>query len=245
MQVLGVIPARYGSTRLPAKPLLKINGRPLLEWVVRGVQKAETLSELVVATDHAEIAALAENLGVQAVMTDPNLPSGSDRVWAVAKTRNCDVVLNIQGDEPLIQPFWVDRLVGSLRDEAQLKMATLAHKLPNDELQTLGVVKVILNRNSEAIYFSRYPIPYSREGVDKWPGVALKHIGLYGYRKEFLQEFCGQSPTAIEKAESLEQLRAMWLGARIKVIEIDGVSIGVDTADDVKSVEKILQKGTK
>ncbi len=243
MQVLGVIPARYGSTRLPAKPLLKINGRPLLEWVVRGVQKAESLNELVVATDHHEIAALAEKLGVNAVMTDPNLPSGSDRVWAVAQARNCDVVLNIQGDEPLIQPFWVDRLVGALRDEPQLKMATLAHKLPPEELQSLGVVKLILNRQSEAIYFSRYPIPYSREGLEKWPNTALKHIGLYGYRKEFLKEFCAQPPTPIEKAESLEQLRAMWLGARIKVVEIDGLSIGVDTSDDVKNVEQILSKG--
>lgn len=243
MQVLGVIPARYGSTRLPAKPLLKINGRPLLEWVVRGVQKAESLNQLVVATDHPEIAALAESLGVESMMTDPNLPSGSDRVWAVAQTRNCDVVLNIQGDEPLIQPFWVDRLVGALRDEPQIKMATLAHKLPNEELQSLGVVKLILNRNSEAIYFSRYPIPYSREGIEKWPNTALKHIGLYGYRKEFLKEFCAQTPTPIEKAESLEQLRAMWLGARIKVVEIDGLSIGVDTSDDVKNVEQILTKG--
>src|SRR5580698_1177963 len=153
MQVLGVIPARYGSTRLPAKPLLKINGHPLLEWVVRGVRQAESLTELVVATDHPEIAALAEKIGVSAVMTDPNLPSGSDRVWAVAQTRNCDIVLNIQGDEPLIQPFWIDRLVGAFRDEPGLKMGTLAHKLPTEELSALGTVKLILNKQSEAIYF--------------------------------------------------------------------------------------------
>jgi len=240
MQVLGVIPARYGSTRLPAKPLLKINGHPLLEWVIRGVRAAESLSELVVATDHPEIAALAEKLGTAAVMTDPNLPSGSDRVWAVAQTRNCDVVLNIQGDEPLIQPFWIDQLVGAFRDDAKLKMATLAHKLPTEELATPGTVKVILNKFNEAIYFSRFAIPYSREGVEKWPNTALKHIGLYGYQKEFLREFCAQAPTPVEKAESLEQLRAMWLGARIKVLEIEGLSVGVDTADDVKNVEKIL-----
>jgi 3-deoxy-manno-octulosonate cytidylyltransferase (CMP-KDO synthetase) len=228
---------------LPAKPLFKINGRPLLEWVIRGVKGAEALNELVVATDHAEIANLAESLGVQAVMTDPELPSGSDRVWAVAQARQCDIVLNIQGDEPLIQPFWIDRLVAALKSEPEIKMATLAHQLPVHELQALGVVKLIMNRNHEAIYFSRYPIPYSREGVEKWPNTALKHIGLYGYRKEFLKEFCGQTPTPIEKAESLEQLRALWLGAKIKVIEINGMSVGVDTSDDVKTVEQILAKG--
>src|SRR6185312_12066723 len=134
MQVLGVIPARYGSTRLPAKPLLKINGRPLLEWVVNGVRSSRALSELVVATDHEEIANLAEKIGVGAVMTDPALPSGSDRVWAVARDRDCDVVLNIQGDEPLIQPFWIDRLIGVFSEKPHAKMATLAHALPPNEL---------------------------------------------------------------------------------------------------------------
>lgn len=241
MTAIGVIPARYGSTRLPAKPLLKMNGRPLLEWVIRGVRDAKSLTELIVATDHAEIANLAESLGVRAVMTDSEIPSGSDRVWAAARDLNHDIILNIQGDEPLIQPFWVDRLVESFRERPQIQMATLAHALPPEELEVRGTVKLIMNREGEAIYFSRFAIPHSREGLDKWPGVAKKHIGLYGYRKNFLGTFCAQTPTAIEKSESLEQLRALWLGAKIQVIEIDGHSIGVDTADDVASAEKILQ----
>lgn len=241
MQVLGVIPARYGSTRLPAKPLLKINGRPLLEWVVDGVRSSGALTELIVATDHEEIANLAEKIGVAAVMTDTNLPSGSDRVWAVARDRSCDVVLNIQGDEPLIQPFWIDRLVAIFANKPEAQMATLAHRLAPEELQQPGVVKLVMNRQSEAIYFSRWPIPYSREGIEKYPGLAMKHIGLYGYRRDFLKTFCEQAPTPFERAESLEQLRALWLGERIHVATIDAVSVGVDTIDDVKLVESITK----
>ncbi len=242
MQVLGVIPARYGSTRLPAKPLLKINGRPLLEWVVNGVRSAQGLNELIVATDHQDIANLAEKIGVRAVMTDPQLPSGSDRVWAAARERSCDVVLNIQGDEPLIQPFWIDRLIKIFSENSDAKMATLAHRLAPEELESRGVVKLIMNRRNEAIYFSRFAIPYSRESIEKYPGLALKHIGLYGYRREFLKTFCEQPATPLERAESLEQLRAMWLGERIHVATIDAVSVGVDTADDVRLVESLTAK---
>ena len=241
MQVLGVIPARYGSTRLPAKPLLKINGRPLLEWVVNGVRSSRAISELIVATDHEEIANLAEKIGVRAVMTDTNLPSGSDRVWAVSRERPCDIVLNIQGDEPLIQPFWIDRLVAIFSQKPQAKMATLAHRLPPEELESHGAVKVILNRQNEAIYFSRHPIPYSRTTLEELPGLALKHIGLYGYRREFLKTFCEQAPTPLERAESLEQLRALWLGERIYVATIEGLSVGVDTSEDVKLVETLTR----
>lgn len=240
MKAIGVIPARYGSTRLPAKPLLKICGKPLLEWVIQGARDAKNLTELVVATDHREIAQLAESCGVEAVMTDPMLPSGSDRVWAAVADRAADIVLNIQGDEPLITAAWVDELISVFHKKTKLQMATLAHALPASELSLDGVVKVILNRDNEAIYFSRFAIPYSREGLDKWPGTALKHMGLYAYKKDFLKEFCMQKPTALEKAESLEQLRALWLGAKIHVSEIEAVSVGVDTADDVKKVEAIL-----
>lgn len=242
MIAIGVIPARYGSTRLVAKPLIKIHGRPLLEWVVRGVRDAKSLNEIIVATDHSEIANLAESLGVRAVMTDPNLPSGSDRVWAAAKDRKADIVLNIQGDEPLIEASWVDSLVQAMIKNPKVEMATLGHELPLNEMEEKGTVKLILNRANEAIYFSRYPIPYSREDAVKWPGTALKHIGLYAYRKDFLRDFCAQSPTAIEKCESLEQLRALWLGAKIHVTSINGVSVGVDTAEDVLKVEKILKE---
>ncbi|OFZ12368.1 MAG: 3-deoxy-D-manno-octulosonate cytidylyltransferase [Bdellovibrionales bacterium RBG_16_40_8] len=245
MTALGVIPARYGSTRLLAKPLHKIKGKPLLEWVVNGVRGAKLLSDLIVATDHEKIANLAESLGVRAVMTDPELPSGSDRVWAAAQKHNANIVINIQGDEPLIAPYWVDNLIQAMVEKPQVEMATLAHELPSNELDEKGTVKVILNRDSEAIYFSRFGIPYSRESIEKWPGVALKHIGLYGYRKNFLQKFCEQKPTPLEKSESLEQLRALWLGAKIHVVKIAGQSIGVDTPEDVTRVEEILAKGER
>jgi 3-deoxy-manno-octulosonate cytidylyltransferase (CMP-KDO synthetase) len=241
MSAIGVIPARYGSTRLPAKPLLKINGRPLLEWVIRGVQSSKKLDELVVATDHEEIEKLARNLGVRAVMTDPNIPSGSDRVWAAARESGHNIVLNIQGDEPLIKSSWVDKVVDALTADASLEVATLAHPFPVNELSNLGSVKVILNKNNDAIYFSRYPIPYSRETHEKYPGACLKHVGIYGYKADFLKKYCAQAPTALERGESLEQLRALWLGARIHVVEIQDMSVGVDTPDDVKTVEGILK----
>lgn len=241
MTAIGVIPARFGSTRLPAKPLLKINGRPLLEWVVRGVRDCKSLKQIIVATDHPEIAQLAEGLGVRAALTDPELPSGSDRVWAAAQNISADIVLNIQGDEPLIEARWVDKLVHAMSENPAVEMATLAHPLPVNELEEKGTVKLITNRLNQAIYFSRYPIPYSREGIEKWPGVAMKHIGLYAYKKDFLRQFCQQKPTPIEKAESLEQLRALWMGAKIQVVELDCISVGVDTPEDVKKVESILR----
>lgn len=242
MRFLGVIPARYGSTRLPAKPLLKISGRPLLQWVIEGAQKSKSLTELVVATDHLEIAKLAQSLGVEAVMTSPDLPSGSDRVWAAAQDKNADVILNIQGDEPLLKGEWIDRLIQPFLSEPQLKMATLAHPILAEELSSLSVVKVILNQNSEGIYFSRHAIPYTRQTFQESPNLCLKHIGLYAYKKDFLKKFCQTAPTTLERAESLEQLRALYLGERIKVLPIEALSIGVDTQDDVNSVSQILSK---
>lgn len=243
MQFLGVIPARYGSTRLPAKPLLKISGRPLLAWVIDGAKQSKMLSELIVATDHEEIADLARSLGVEAVMTSPDLPSGSDRVWAAASEKNADVVVNIQGDEPLLRGVWIDQMLEPFLNEPQLKMATVAHRIQEDELPQVSVVKVILNQKSEGIYFSRHAIPYTRQTFKESPDLCLKHIGLYGYKKSFLKTFCSTAPTALERAESLEQLRALYLGESIKVVPIDALSIGVDTPDDVKAVSQILSRG--
>jgi 3-deoxy-manno-octulosonate cytidylyltransferase (CMP-KDO synthetase) len=243
MRFLGVIPARYGSTRLPAKPLINISGRPLLQWVIEGAQKSEKLNELIVATDHAEIAALAEKLGVQAIMTASELPSGSDRVWAAVQEREADVILNIQGDEPLLQGQWIDQLIEPFLSESDLKMATVAHAIDPRELNQVSAVKVILNQNSDGIYFSRHAIPYTRQTFEESPHLCLKHIGLYAYKKSFLKKFCQTPPTALERAESLEQLRALYLGERIKVMPIDALSIGVDTPDDVKAVSKILNQG--
>jgi 3-deoxy-manno-octulosonate cytidylyltransferase (CMP-KDO synthetase) len=241
MRFLGVIPARYGSTRLPAKPLIKIAEKPLLEWVISGAKEASSLDELVVATDHKEIAQLAEKCGVEAILTDSELPSGSDRVWAAAKTKSADVVLNIQGDEPLLRGHWIDKVTALFKNDANLQMATVAHAIKEEELAQIQAVKVILNAKSDAIYFSRLPIPYTRMNYKDAPGMCLKHIGLYGYKKEFLQKFCATAPTPLERCESLEQLRAMYLGATIRVAPIEAYSIGIDTPDDIKQLTQYLE----
>jgi len=240
--VLGVIPARYGSTRYPAKPLVPIAGVPLLERVIRGALQSKKISQVLVATDHEAIAELARKAGVEAVMTDPALPSGSDRVWAAVKDRKFDVVLNIQGDEPLITGGLLDSLIRPFEEDPALEMGTLGRPLKRDELNNLSVAKIILNRRSEALYFSRAPIPFTRKKTGDLilPGV-LKHIGMYAYRGKFLEKFCAQKPVEIELAEGLEQLRALWLGARIKVVETEHDSWGVDTPEDVKKVEDKLR----
>src|SRR5690606_21624293 len=215
-------------------------GRPLLSWVIEGAKSSKSLKELIVATDHQEIAAVAEEHGVRAVMTASDLPSGSDRVWAAARELDCEMVLNIQGDEPLLKPGWIDKAVSALAEAPDAQVSTLAHALPPEELTQDSAVKVICDRNWNAIYFSRFAIPYSRRAWADAPGLPLKHVGLYGYRKNFLAEFCAQAPTELERSESLEQLRALWMGAKIRVALIEDYSVGVDTADDAAKAEALL-----
>lgn len=240
MNAVGVIPARYASTRFPGKPLALINGKPMLTWVIEGAKKSRLLHEIIVATDDARIAALAHQSGVKSVMTDPELPSGSDRVWAAIKDRPVDVAINIQGDEPLISGQLLDQLVAPFVVDDKLEMATLGRELKAGDLESATTAKIILNHRDEALYFSRLPIPYSRVDAPQVGGVCLKHIGLYAYRKDFLAEFCAQKPVPLELAEGLEQLRALYLGARIRVIRVDHESWGVDTPEDVKKIEQIL-----
>ncbi len=242
MKVVAVIPSRYASTRFPGKPLAPILGRPLLQWVVEGLKGSQSMSSLIVATDHPEIFALAESLAVEAVMTDSNLASGSDRVWAAVAQRDFDVVVNVQGDEPLFQGWALDQLVEPFLSDRDLPMATLARPLQADELESRDVVKVLVNQKSEAIYFSRYPIPYSRQSFADWPEACFKHIGVYAFRKDFLKTFCAQPPVPIERGESLEQLRALWLGGRIRVVLTELDSLGVDRPEDVEKVERLMQK---
>jgi len=242
-RVLGVIPARYGATRFPGKPLEKILGKELIVWVIEGAKQSKLLSEVLVATDDQRIAAVAMKAGVRVVMTESALPSGSDRIWAAIKNENCDVVINIQGDEPLITGVLIDRLIEPMLKDTTLEMATLAHPLTSDEeLHSMNAVKVVVNQKGEALYFSRYAIPYSRLSAKQAGlGGALKHIGLYAYRKNFLGQFCAAPPAEIEKAESLEQLRALHLGARIKVVTVRENLVGVDTPEDLRKVEGILK----
>ncbi len=246
--MIGVIPARYGSTRFPGKPLTFIHGKPLLQWVIEGARTSRLLSHLIVATDDERIAKLARSLNVEVAMTDANLPTGTDRVWAAVKERTADVVVNIQGDEPLIQGSLLDQLVRPFQEDATLEMATLGRTLTEEALHANTTAKIVLNCRGEALYFSRFPIPYSRQqeslstrGKIEAQPAALRHIGLYAYRKDFLQRFCAQAPVAIEMAESLEQLRALYLGARIQVVRVEHESWGVDTPEDVKKIEKIMR----
>lgn len=244
MKAIGVIPARWGSTRFPGKPLELISGQPLLQWVIEGARTSRKLSEIVVATDDERIAELCAKVGARAVMTDSDLPTGTDRVFQAVAGLDADIVVNIQGDEPLVDGSLLDRLVEPLFENPDLEMATLGRALDNESLMSPNTAKIVLNARDEALYFSRFAIPYSRTQNANLEG-ALKHIGLYAYRRDFLARFCKQEPTQIESAEGLEQLRALYLGARIKVVRVEHDSWGVDTPDDVQKIETLLKKRTE
>lgn len=249
MKAIGVIPARYASTRFPGKLLALVAGKPLLQWVFEATRGSQRLEEVFVATDDGRIADLCEKIGASYVMTDSDLPSGSDRVWAAVEGGDADVVLNIQGDEPLLRPEMLDLLVGAFAED--IEMATLGRPLKPGDLGSQNAVKIVCNYKSEAVYFSRFPIPYSMNPggrgqgggteVTDLAGACLKHIGIYAYRRDFLGRFCAQPPVDMEREEGLEQLRALYLGARIRVIPVDVESWGVDTPEDIKKIEAGLQ----
>lgn len=245
LKIIGVIPARYGSTRFPGKPLTLIAGRPMLDWVIEGAQQSQSIEQIIVATDDERIAEVARNAGVDAVMTDSDLPSGSDRVWAAVSAVDCDIVVNIQGDEPLLSGGILDALVRPFYVRPTLAMATLGRRLQAGDLESMTTAKIILDENGDAIYFSRYPIPFSRcahSQFDMKTFPCLKHIGLYAFKKQFLQAFCQQKPADIELAEGLEQLRALSMGVKIAVSEVEHESWGVDTPEDVAKIELLLAK---
>ena len=224
---------------------MSLQGRPLIQWTLEGAKKAKLLSDVIVATDDERIKKAVEAVGGKAVMTASELPTGSDRIHAAIQGLDCDVVVNIQGDEPLVTGELVDRLAQVFIDEPNMDMATLAHPISEEELQSANSVKVVLNHNDEALYFSRYAIPYSRNSAEKMGSYegCLKHIGMYAYSKKFLKRFCEAPPSFIENAESLEQLRALYLGAKIKVIRVKEASLGVDTPEDLARLEKLLSQG--
>lgn len=246
MRVAAVIPARQGSSRFFNKPMAKILDKEMIGWVIEGVKTSKKISEVIVATDSDEIFKTAEKFNAKAVMTDSGLPSGTDRVFAAVRNLDYDIVLNIQGDEPLVNSSWLDPLIDSFHDKS-VSMSTLSNQLNIQDVSNTNVVKVIVNNKNEAIYFSRFPIPFSRtenlsqQQLDK-TDVSFKHIGIYGYRYDFLNKFCTTDPCELEKAESLEQLRAMYLGEKIKVNLISDTSCGVDIKEDIEKVEQLLLK---
>lgn len=243
MKVIGVIPARYGSTRFPGKPLALVAGKPLLQWVIEGSEKSTLIDKIIVAADDEKILKLAEDCGIDGVMTDSDLPSGTDRIWAALKDEQFDIAVNIQGDEPLITGAILDTLVQSMIDNPNSEMATLGHPFKTlKDMENPNAVKIILNQNNEAIYFSRFAIPYSRN-KEFSQSVSLQHVGLYGYRRAFLKKFCETPAHPIEIGEGLEQLRALYLGAKIQVSSVEYETRGVDSPEDVLIVEgKLLQK---
>jgi 3-deoxy-manno-octulosonate cytidylyltransferase (CMP-KDO synthetase) len=241
MKIIAVIPARFGSTRFPGKPLEKLKGKAILQWVVEGARKSQLVKQVIVATDDERIRQLCEEIKVDVVMTPSDCPTGTDRIFAATKNLDFDVVINVQGDEPLIDQTYIDPLAQAFLNDSALDMATLAHPLDASDVENKNAVKVITNAKSEAIYFSRFAIPYSREGFEADATAALKHIGLYGYTKSFLQKFCSTKQTSLEKLESLEQLRALYLGAKIKVLQVQKPTYGVDTPEDLRKLEALLK----
>jgi 3-deoxy-manno-octulosonate cytidylyltransferase (CMP-KDO synthetase) len=239
MKAVGLIPARYASTRFPGKPLAMISGVPMLERVWRAASACEALESVVVATDDERIAALCQSIGAPFVMTDAAHPTGTDRIAEVARGLDAEIVVNIQGDEPLIEPSVIDAAIDVLRERPGAVMATVAHPARPEEIDDPNAVKVVMNRRGLALYFSRAAIPAT--GVEGEPAVCWRHIGLYAYRRDFLQVFVGLSRGAAERAEQLEQLRALEHGYSIAVATIDGWrSAAVDVPQDVIAVEKLL-----
>jgi 3-deoxy-manno-octulosonate cytidylyltransferase (CMP-KDO synthetase) len=243
VKIVGIIPARFASTRFPGKPLALIAGKPLLQHVVEQCQLAQSLSEIIVATDDTRIWEVAQNF-CRVEMTRPEHPSGSDRIAEVAERCECNAVVNIQGDEPLIKPSVIDAVANVL---AQNEMSTAATRIKNPaELDNPNVVKVVVNAAGRALYFSRRTIPYLREAAsgstsEQLAAFAfLKHLGIYGYRRETLLRLVKFPVSPLENAEKLEQLRALENGIQIAVVKVDYDSIGVDAPEDVAKVEKIL-----
>ena len=243
MKTIGIIPARYASTRFPGKPLALIAGKPLIQRVVERCLQARGLAEVVVATDDDRIREVAERF-CPVEMTRSDHPSGSDRIAEVASRRACDAVVNIQGDEPLIDPGVIDAVAGLLAKHPMSTAATPIRRL--HEYADPNVVKVVVNRLGRALYFSRRTIPYLRDAArssDEEQLAAfpfLKHLGIYGYRREALLELVGYPVSALETAERLEQLRALENGIEIGVVTVEHDSIGVDTPADVERAEQRL-----
>jgi 3-deoxy-manno-octulosonate cytidylyltransferase (CMP-KDO synthetase) len=241
MKAIGIIPARYQSSRLPGKPLAEIAGKPMVQHVYERASRATRLSGVLVATDDARIFTAVQEFGGAVVMTSPDHPTGTDRLAEAAETLDADVIVNVQGDEPLIDPAVIDAVAAPFEAEPDLPMATLATRIrrPQDALAP-SVVKVVTDCRGNALYFSRLPIPYYREGSD---GVHWKHIGLYAYRRDFLLRYPKLEPTPLERAEALEQLRALENGFRIRVLITDHDAISVDTPDDLERVRRLIGAG--
>lgn len=244
-KVVAVIPARYASSRFPGKLLAKLAGRPVIEYVVRRTSQAACIDHVLVATDDERIFACVKEFGGQAVMTSADHPTGTDRIGEVVRDIPCDIVVNVQGDEPAVDPAAIDAAVAPLMADETLVMSTLAAPITDiDDLLSPHVVKVVTDINNNALYFSRSVLPGSREGVyDVSSGRYKWHIGLYVFRRDFLLSFIGLGQTPLEKAENLEQLRALEHGYPIRVITTPYVGMDVNTPQDLVRLERLIEDG--
>jgi 3-deoxy-manno-octulosonate cytidylyltransferase (CMP-KDO synthetase) len=238
VRAVGVIPARFAATRFPGKPLAPIAGKPLVQRVWEGARTAKRLSRVLIATDDERIAAACRAFGAEAVLTGAHHPTGTDRIAEAAAGVETDVVVNIQGDEPLIEGHVIDAAVAALDEDPGAAMSTVAHPAEPEGFDDPNRVKLVLDRRGRALYFSRSRIPYERE-----PGAPLlQHVGLYAYRRPFLLEFVRLAQTPLERTEALEQLRALEHGHAIRVAVIEGwCSVPVDVPEDVARVEAALR----
>ncbi len=252
MAIVAIIPARYGSTRLPGKPLSDIHGKPMIQHVYERVRGARRIERILVATDDERIAAVVRGFGGEAVMTDVDHATGTDRLAQAARATDASVVVNVQGDEPMLDPLGIDAAVEGLLADSDVTISTLSLPLRDvEEMLAPAVVKVITDLRGDALYFSRSPIPYVRLGTSAdlraaaaaavSQGLTRKHVGLYVYRRDALLHFASLPPTPLEQAEGLEQLRALHYGMRIRVVAVEGGGgVAVDTPDDLERVRTLL-----
>jgi 3-deoxy-manno-octulosonate cytidylyltransferase (CMP-KDO synthetase) len=240
LTIVAIIPARYASTRLPGKALADLDGRPMIEHVYRRAEAAKSVSQVIVATDDLRIATRVHDFGGRVKLTKLTHQSGTDRLAEVVQSLDCDIVVNVQGDEPLIDPRAIDEVVAPLAADPSVPMTTLYRRIMNvSELNNPNITKVVVDRGGHALYFSRAPIPHIRDPRGGWPPL-YRHIGLYAYRRSTLLVLASLEPTPLERAESLEQLRALEHGIRIKAVETAYDSFGVDTPEDLEQVRRLL-----
>jgi 3-deoxy-manno-octulosonate cytidylyltransferase (CMP-KDO synthetase) len=236
--IVGVIPARYSSTRLPGKPLIEIHGKPMIQHVWERSLRSKYIESVIVATDDNRIFNAVKKFGGEAVMTSRNHKSGTDRIGEAVRNIECDIVVNIQGDEPFIDPKNIDRAIELLLEDKKLNVSTLCFKINyRTEIYDYNVVKVVFDKDYNCLFFSRYPIPYNRN--KKSQPDHYKHIGLYVYRKKFLMELINMKQTKLEKAEKLEQLRILENGEKIRAVITKKDSVSIDIEQDL---EKLLKK---
>lgn len=259
LHVVALIPARYASTRLPGKPLIEIAGKPMILHVVERARQSPSIERVIVATDDERVWRTVIDSGAEAVMTSPDHRTGTDRLAEVAAQLEADILINVQGDEPLIEPAMIEAAVAPLLAEHSVVMSTTSEPIEQvEDALNPNVVKVVVDREGFAIYFSRHPIPFPRSEALTHGSVEAalraqpellhrfaKHTGLYAYRRDFLLTFARLEPTPLERAESLEQLRALEHGYRIKVVAVKHRSIGVDTPEDLERVRQILGERRK